>query len=251
MSFLCAVKCVTKSMRIWTGQVWVPQKAVDTAAISVENPWDGAPVSGYRARINRASEAAKRWVVATFLTAAVFTLPAQLQSQSCLPPDEVIDGECKKITVTLSKDALRLADDYLEILRQLAELTDAYRECYRAVQIELAGDDQHGLGLISIKLKDGSYFRNIEGLETDITALRQALVSKEEDLKERDKKAFRLSRSLRQELQALEGLLQQEVVSELRQDLDIAQHVELYLREKEDQANITVLIVGNKDSIIR
>lgn len=247
-------------MRFCPEQVQASQLMFWSTSIEHENPWDGTPEAGCRRRRIRVAAALKKHVLVVLFVALVLSLPNRPKAQSTLPPDEVIEGGYKKVTVTLDKDALRLVHDYHDILLQLEALTDAYSDYFSTVQVELTDNGQQSWNLISTKLEDGSYFEDFGRLETDITTLQQALAAKERALKEIDKRAFRLSHSLRQELEALRGLLQQEVICQLQENREMAQRIQIYLREAvtvsrtrdtERQGNIIVVTIGNSDTIMR
>ncbi|MFQ6007941.1 MAG: hypothetical protein ACE5K8_03225 [Candidatus Zixiibacteriota bacterium] len=172
-----------------------------------------------RTRIIRAVLGSRHLAAAlamTLLFPFYYVLP-----QSPLPPDEAVEAGEKETTIMLSQDALRLATDYLEILKQLETLTKDYGDYFDRLQKDVSKDERDQLDLIASKLKDGSYIENMKGVEEDIAALLKKLSEKEKELENRNERAFRLSLSLRQELAALKELLDQEVLLRMDENSDI------------------------------
>jgi hypothetical protein len=161
----------------------------------------------------------RRLLAAAMAATILFPLCHAL-SQSSLPPDEAVESGRKKATITLSQDELRLATDYLEILKQLEMLTEGYGNYFDRLQINVVGDERRRLDLIASRLKEGSYLENMEGVEADMTALLKELSEKKKELGDRNEKAFRLSLSLQQELAALKNLLDQEILPRVDESSD-------------------------------
>lgn len=165
----------------------------------------------------------------TLLALLAFAPPRHSQAQSTIPPCEVMEGEHKKVIIKLSEDNKRLAQDYLDLLKQLQVLTNDYRDCFVTIQIEQAGDYLEDLNLIAAELQQGTYFKDLERLAGDIGTLQQALEAKEAVLKEADKRAFRLSRSLNQELEAVKRSLQEDVLLQMTSDRESWEQIGAYL----------------------
>lgn len=229
--------------------------------IDCENPWDGATSTNSRRSMISAARAIKILVVAALSALLAYSLPVHSWAQSTLPPEELIEGGHKKVTITLSQDALRLADDYLDVLQQLETLTHSYTGFFQTLQSKLSADEQQSLNLISVKLEEGSYVENLDGLQADVTGLLQALAARENELKDNDERVYRLSRSLRQELEALRGFLQEDVVIRLQQNRKMSQSIRAYLREREgansaevsteQHGNVITVIVNYPDTTIQ
>lgn len=185
-------------------------------------------------------------------------LPRHSQAQSTIPPSEVMEGEYKKLIITLSKDNKRLAQDYLDLLKQLQILTSGYGLCFAAIQVEPAGDYLENLNLITAELQEGTYLEDLKRLATDIGTLQQTLKAKEAELEKINKKAFRLSRSFHQELEVVQQLLQEDVLLRMERDQESWEQIEAYLKavrlastaeSSEYQSAVIVTTTGNGDTI--
>jgi len=229
------------------------------AHINSEDPWDESALTRFRQGWRRAAAAARVPLLVMLFAAMALVLPRHLEAQSTLPPSEVLDGECKKVIITLSKDNKRLAQDYLDLLKQLQSLTSGYSNCFAAIQVEQASDYLENLNLITTQLQEGTYLENLERLATDIGKLQQTLELKEIALKEANKKAFRLSHSLHQELEVLRQLLQEDVFLRIENDQQSWGQIEAYLKaikvasgakDAKEQAYIVLIINGDEDTML-
>jgi len=227
--------------------------------INSEDPWDESALTRFRQGWKRAIAAARAPLLVMLFAALALALPYHSQAQSTLPPSEVLEGECKKVIITLNKDNKRLAQDYLGLLKQLQALTSGYGNCFAAIQVEQAGDCLKDLNLITVQLQEGTYLENLERLATDISTLQQTLKTKEAALKGINKKAFRLSRSLHQELEVLRQLLQEDVLLRMESDQQSWGQIEAYLKavkiasaakDTEEQAYIVLTTNGDMDTIL-
>jgi len=228
-------------------------------SIDCENPWDGATATNSRRSVICATRAVRVLVVAALSTLLAYSLPLHSRAQSTPPPEELIEGGHKRVTITISQDALHLADDYLEALQQLQTLTHSYTSFFQTLQGKLSADEQQSLNLISVNLEKGNYIENLDGLQADVTGLLQALAVRENELKENNERVYRLSRSLRQELEALKGFLQEDVASQLQQNRKMSQAIQAYLRGRatlaevstEQHGKIITVIVNYPDTTIQ
>ena len=223
-----------------------------------EDPWDESALTRFCQGWRRAATAVQAFLLVTFLAVLFLALPRHSQAQSTLPPSEVLEGESKKVIITLSKDNKRLAQDYLDLLKQLQVLTSEYGNCFAAIQMEQAGDYLEDLNLITAELQDGTYLEDLERLTTDIGILQQTFKAKEADLKKINEKAFRLSRSFHQELEVVQQLLQEDVLLRVERDQESWEQIEAYLKAvrlasevegSENQSTIIVATNGKGDTI--
>ena len=169
-----------------------------------------------------------------------------------------MEGEYKKVIITLSKDNKRLAQDYLDLLKQLQVLTSGYGNCFAAIQVEPVGDYLEYLNLITAELQEGTYLEDLKRLATDIGTLQQTLKAKEAELEKINEKAFRLSRSFHQELEVVQQLLQEDVLLRMEGDQESWEQIEAYLKAvrlastaegSEYQSAVIVTTTGNGDTI--
>jgi hypothetical protein len=192
-----------------------------------------------------------------FSLLVVFTLHYPLGAQPSITLHEDTDSQPHKITITLSRDVALLADDYLDVLRQLETLTKDYGDYFKKIQVELTDEKHQGLNLILNGLKDGSYLDDVEQAESDISALLNELKEKEGELAKRDRRASRLTRSLQQELGALQEILQQDILPRLQENDRVSKQISAYLRAymsipestERDERKVVVVVVEKSDTL--
>jgi DUF4097 and DUF4098 domain-containing protein YvlB len=224
-----------------------------------EDPWDESTLSRFRPGWKRAAVAVRASLLVMLFAVLVLVLPYHLQAQSTLPPSEVLEGGSKKVIITLSKDNKRLAQEYLDLLKQLQVLTNSYSNYFAATQVEQVRDHLENLNLITTQLKEGTYLENLELLTIDIDKLQQTLELKETALKEANKKAYRLSHSLHQELGVIQQLIQEDVLLQLENNRESREQVKACLeavtialveKDASDKSCIILTTNGDVDTIL-
>jgi len=195
----------------------------------------------------------------SLLVIPAIAIPYTLRAQSTIPPSEVVDGERKKVTITISKDQERLIQDYLDVLKYLKALMNDYRSYFSTISTEQTSDYLEDLNFIMNELQGGTYLEHFERLSSDIKALQESIKAKEEALKESDKKAFRLSLSFREELEEVKLLLQEDIVLQMEAHQESLESVKAYLKatkrasmaeDAERQDYFIVATISNGDSVI-
>lgn len=201
--------------------------------ISCELPWDGAAVTHFCQWFKRVSAAVPVLLLVTVLTVLILAFPLHSKAQSTMPPSEVVDGQRKKVVVTLSKDEERLVQDYLDVLKQLQALTSDYSHYFAKTQVNRANDYLKGLDRLMAELKDRTYLEDINRLSADIGRLQQSFQAEEETLKETNERAFRLSLSFSEELEAVNVLLQQDIILQIEKSRESLERIKAYLKASE------------------
>ncbi|MFH1373581.1 MAG: DUF4097 family beta strand repeat-containing protein [bacterium] len=175
-----------------------------------ELPWDGVTDRDYPE--TRIAAIAARLPVWLLLVLMVSFPSGPIMSQSTIPPSEVVNGKREKLVLHFSQEARLMAEEYLDLLKQLRVLSDDYRDYFTAAHTELAEVHLKELSLLAHRLDEGEYLSDPEKLTVDIDQVQRAIEKQQADLKKSDRRAFRLTHSLQQELEVMRALLDEQTV---------------------------------------
>lgn len=139
--------------------------------------------------------------------------------QSPVPTFEELDDQQHLI---ISQEAKLIAEEYADILKELQELTLDYSRTFSKLRDESSLSRLKELNLLVVKLANGEYLEDIDLLSEDLYVVRAKL--REQELKIREKaknldeekrkealKAYKLSQSLRRDLESFDVVLKEDI----------------------------------------
>ena len=193
-----------------------------------EHPWDGSRLPD-RTKLRPSTKMNSAYVL--LFVALICLTPLQgPRSQATLPPTDV--SQKKDRPIVLSRDNLEKANDLQDVVQQIERLAYDYQsylgDCGGSPECEKTNE---ALYHMLVNFDVGSYYLSPANLNNDIKELTGMLREHESALQKAhdDAKLYRLTKSLRQQLELYEDILQQDVCPELRQDTASAQKIQAYL----------------------
>ncbi len=181
-----------------------------------EGPWDSLHVGGSGSFLRRSGLPGWGWRrVTVFLLVlalvgyggAVDASKERSEQKSSLPPNEEISEETKV-----------LAQEYVDALSEINSLARDYLAYFREVQSKDIYKYFDPLDQLYKRLHEGVYLTHLNQLKADITSLVKMLQEHEDEIKREDKKIYRLTLSLQEELNAISELMEQDIYRPLRED---------------------------------
>ncbi|RKX28265.1 MAG: hypothetical protein DRP47_04775 [Candidatus Zixiibacteriota bacterium] len=170
-------------------------------------------------------------ILQQFLLGGFFTcVLAALAYAQALPPPENIEDR-KVVRVMVSAKAQELAEEYAEILMELEDLAVDYGKNLMEFNSKSVAMQRKQLTRLAVKLAKGIYLDDIDLLVSDLNETTRELQEREKELKANDRKAYRVTRSLRRDLEAIKVVLQFEVGEQLQQEELLNREVAIYLQE--------------------
>ncbi|MEA2030542.1 MAG: hypothetical protein U9N55_02960 [candidate division Zixibacteria bacterium] len=163
---------------------------------------------------------------AVFIT---YELAAMAIAQTPLPPPEDIEDQ-KKVHVTVSAEAQELAEEYAEILREFEDITIDYNKALMELHSKSVAPQRKQLTELAAKLAEGAYVDNVDLLISDLKKTIRELKERERELKTKERKAYRVTKSLRRDMEAIDIVLQYEVSEHLEQEELLSHEVAIFLK---------------------
>jgi len=202
--------------------------------MTLENPWDGAPyVTGDNKHYTLMRKALRKIFNIIVIIFAGWLIASSIKAQTPVPPDEEPPPP-DKISVIIDNRIKEIADNYLDILAQLIDLTGDYAKCYSAYSTPTAKANLKKLAQITGKLGIGTYNDSPQKLIAEIKALTKELKEQEKEIKSEkaEKNVLAANRCLRQELEVLNELLAEDVTKCLEKNEEKIEMLRIYLDEE-------------------
>ncbi|MFQ5453588.1 MAG: hypothetical protein ACE5D6_05325, partial [Candidatus Zixiibacteriota bacterium] len=175
-----------------------------------------------------------------------------VHAQSPLPPQEKTKKKSTEITIKLNQANLNIADDYRDILEQLEKLLFDYQTYFS--KYENLGSDicKEGFLTITTNLDEGTYCVDIDRLSYDVTNLRDELRAREKEIKKTSKasKLYRLTKSLRLELEQLDEIIEDDIAEQFEENLESNKLIKAYLlieKAEENESKQHKIFLSNKE----
>ena len=150
-------------------------------------------------------------------------------AQTALPPTENVDRQPRKKQIELSREARELGQEYLEILEELGDITADYSRYLGEINSPAVADQQRELKRLAIGLASGTYLQSIAQLSADIESVRNELAVSLEALHTDNRKAYKITRNLDRNLEALDCMLEAAIVEREVARQELAEKLDVYL----------------------
>ena len=177
--------------------------------------------------------AVKKTTLFVFLGLSVWLAGSMASAQTPVPPDEDLESRSKKKAPEIDKHIKEIADDYRELLEELAFLSRDYGEFFRDYQSVEATKNAKALNRFNKKIIQGAYYGNLSRLTDDLKKVTESLAAQEQTLRheKESRRVYATVRTLRQELEIFNELILQEVEQRLRHQTEELQKIQQYLDE--------------------
>jgi DUF4097 and DUF4098 domain-containing protein YvlB len=152
-------------------------------------------------------------------------------AQTTVPPDAELQTRRTRAAAKIDEQTKRVADSYLAILQQLADLTRDYGQFYAVLSTQSAKENFEALRTVEGELRRGRYNGDVRRLESQLRSLSERLKAQETELARAtaERKLQSTTRVLRQELEAIRTLLDRDVARQLQDGSDKLLVVQAYL----------------------
>ncbi|MFH2049864.1 MAG: hypothetical protein ABIJ12_10510 [bacterium] len=159
--------------------------------------------------------------------------------QSPVPTVEELEDQHHLI---ISKEAMQIAEEYADILKELQELTLDYSRTFSKIRYESSLPQLEELNSLIVKLANGEYLEDIDRLTNDLDDVRAKLREQELKTKEKAKyfdedkrketlKALKLSQSLRRDLESFDIILNEDINFRLQNLKTLTNEIQICLNQ--------------------
>jgi hypothetical protein len=170
-------------------------------------------------------------------------------AQTPLPPAISGDDQSRKMKIILDSDSRLVADEYVDLLRQLQDVVKDYSSYLQDSQSDLIKRYRQSLARMGEHLSQGSYDDNTERLSTDLEDQLSELAELETNVRESSEvfpmRTYRLIKSLRREIAGINDLVNNDLSDRLRENQEMSEEIAAYVRAV--LANINVQVQNAPD----
>lgn len=179
---------------------------------------------------------------------------ASLLAQTPLPPTMGGEDQSKKSKIVLDKDSRLVADEYVDLLKQLQDVIKDYNGYLRDSQYDNIKKYREALTKLGERLAAGSYDNDSHQLNADLESQLRDLNALETDIRESSTvypmRTYRLVKSLRREIAGINDLVQNDLADRLREKQDFNRAIAAYVRAVLANINFHVETSADGKSII-
>jgi len=175
-------------------------------------------------------EATSKLIKILLASVPLITLAGFAFAQTAPPPPEDMEKH-RETRIVVSAKAQEIAQDYADVLEELDDLTLDYGQVLVQLRTSSVDMQKKLLTKLGARLAGGMYRDNIEVLASDLKETSRKLRKREQDLRTSDRKAYRVTKSLRRDLEALRVVLLHDVSESLSQKDMLRREVTICLQE--------------------
>ncbi len=179
---------------------------------------------------------------------------ASLRAQTPLPPTLNGEDQSKKTKIVLDKDSRLVADEYVDLLKQLQDVIKDYNGYLRDSQAEAIKKYREALAQVGDRLAAGSYDNDSHRLTADLDDQLRELNDLETEIRESTEiypmRTYRLVKSLRREIAGINDLVQNDLADRLKEKQDFGRAISEYVRAVLANLNFHVETSADGKSII-
>jgi DUF4097 and DUF4098 domain-containing protein YvlB len=172
------------------------------------------------------------------------------------PPPPTLSGEeqRKHIRVVLNKDARLVADEYVDLLRQLQDVVKDYSGYLQDAQFDLIKKYRRSLVKLGDQVSQGIYDDDAAKLGTDVEQQLEQLSDLETEVRESSEvypmRTYRLIKSLRREIAGISDLIQNDLTDRLDENEEYSEAIAEYVRAVLANSGVQVQTAPDGQTVI-